>query len=409
MKDIHDTSRALLMNEGDSFEMMDLSRGRGYGELTGENTHGGQAINDAMTSSRHEQAASDTYTSPAQAEYLEALELSLSDWQILFTNWGEAKFRASQLAQWIYAKKEFNYHNMSNLSQALRAKLSENIMMTLPILIRQQTSLDGTRKYLWQLRDSSRIESVLLNHGDHKTACISTQAGCPLGCSFCETGANGFIRNLTRGEILGQFIMMEKMNGSDINNIVFMGMGEPLLNEAQVFASIRTLNDKNMRNLGARHITISTSGIVPGIEDLADFEIPIRLSLSLHAPNDALRSKLMPVNRQYPLQTLVNALRRYRDRTGERITIEYALIDRVNDEAEYAYETAALLDGLEPYINIIPFNPIPSRPEFRRSSEGRIKAFCRALSELHIEFEVRKERGGDIMAACGQLAGSAKN
>ena len=199
--------------------------------------------------------------------------------------------------------------------------------------------------------------------------------------------------------------MMEKLNGADINNIVFMGMGEPLLNEDAVFSAIRSLNDKNMRNLGARHITISTSGIVPGIEDLADFEIPLRLSLSLHATNDALRSKLMPVNRKYPLQKLTAALKHYRDRTGERITIEYALIDRVNDEPEYAYEMAALLDGLEPYINLIPFNAIPSRPELRRSDTARVKAFCAALSELKIEFELRKERGGDISAACGQLAG----
>ena len=238
------------------------------------------------------------------------------------------------------------------------------------------------------------------------TACISSQAGCPLGCVFCETGANGFLRNLTRGEILGQFLMMEKLNGHDINNIVFMGMGEPLLNEGAVFSAIRSLNEKSMRNLGARHITISTSGIVPGIEDLADFEVPLRLSVSLHAPNDALRNKLMPVNKQYPLQKLVAALKHYRERTGERITIEYALIDRVNDAPEYAYEMAALLDGLAPYVNLIPFNAIPSRPELKRSNESRVKEFCGALSGLKIEFELRKERGGDIAAACGQLAGS---
>ena len=336
----------------------------------------------------------------------DALELSLNDWQILFAEWGEQKFRAAQVCQWIYAKKVFNYHDMSNLSKTLREKLSDNILMSLPVLIRQQNSRDGTKKFLWQLSDGARIESVLLNHGSYKTACISSQAGCPLACAFCETGANGFIRNLTRGEILGQFLTMEKLNGADIHNIVFMGMGEPLLNEANVFSAIRSLNDKDMRNLGARHITISTSGIVPGIEDLADFEIPLRLSLSLHAPNDNLRSKIMPVNKTYPLQKLVAALKRYRDRTGERITIEYALIDHVNDAPEYAYETAALLDGLEPYINIIPFNPIPSKPELKRSDNSRVKEFCRALTELHIEFELRKERGGDIMAACRQLAGN---
>ena len=336
----------------------------------------------------------------------DALELSLNDWQLLFAEWGEQKFRAAQVCQWIYAKKEFAFDGMTNLSKTLREKLSGNITMGFPVMIRQQVSKDGTRKFLWQLHDGARIESVLLNHGGHKTACISSQAGCPLKCAFCETGANGFTRNLTLGEIIGQFLMMEKINGADINNIVFMGMGEPLLNEDNVLAVIRALNDKNMRNLGARHITISTSGIAPGIEDLADFEIPIRLSLSLHAPNDELRTRIMPVNKQYPLQKLIASLRRYRERTGERITFEYALIDGVNDSPELAYETAALLDGLEPYINIIPFNPIPSRPDFKRSSPGRVRAFTEALSAMKIEFELRKERGGDIMAACGQLAGS---
>ena len=340
--------------------------------------------------------------------FYEALELSLSDWKILFADWGEPAFRASQLCQWIYAKKIFNYHDMSNLSKELRSKLSENVLLTMPIMIKQQKSRDGTKKFLWQLSDGNKIESVLLDHKGHKTACISSQVGCPLACAFCYTGAMGFTRNLTRSEILGQFLLMEKMNGSDINNIVFMGMGEPLLNENNVLSAIRSLNDKNMRNLGARHITISTSGIVPGIEDLADFEVPIRLSLSLHAPNDALRNKLMPVNKQYNLQKLVNALRHYKERTGERITIEYALIDRVNDLPEYAYETAALLDGLEPYINLIPFNPVPSRPDLRRSSESRIKEFCAALSSLNIEYELRRERGSDIMAACGQLASANK-
>ena len=337
----------------------------------------------------------------------DTLEMTLNDWQILFSQWGEQKFRASQVCQWIYAKKEFTFDGMTNLSKSLREKLNAEVTLNFPIMIRQLVSKDGTKKFLWQLNDGSMIESVLLNHGGHKTACISSQAGCPLSCLFCETGANGFKRNLTRGEILGQFLMMEKINGADINNVVFMGMGEPFLNEDNVFSAIRSMNDKNMRNLGARHITISTSGIAPGIEDLADFEIPLRLSLSLHAPNDELRSKLMPVNNQYPLQRVVAALRRYRERTGERITIEYALIDRVNDAPECAYETAALLDGLEPYINIIPFNPIPSRPELKRSEQSRIKAFCEALSAMKIEFELRKERGSDIMAACGQLAGAA--
>ena len=337
----------------------------------------------------------------------DALEMSREGLQEIFLKWNEPKFRADQLCQWIYAKKIFNYHDMSNLSKELRDKLSGNILMSLPVLIKQQKSRDGTKKFLWQLNNNNRVESVLLDHGNYKTACISTQAGCPMKCIFCETGANGFKRNLTQGEMLGQFLMMEKFNKADINNIVFMGMGEPFLNEENLFKVIRILNDKKMRNLGARHITISTCGIIPGIEDLTDFEIPVRLSVSLHAPNDILRNKLMPVaNNNYPVQKLADALKFYRSKTGERITIEYALIDRVNDFPENAYELAALLDGLEPYINLIPFNAIPSRPELKRSDESRVKNFMAVLRELNIEFELRRERGSDIMAACGQLAGN---
>ena len=342
----------------------------------------------------------------------DALSLSYEAWRARLEEWGEPRFRADQICQWIYSRRVFDYHEMSNLSKALRERLCGEVLMTLPIQIQERTSQDGTRKFLWQMDDGTRVESVLLDHGGHRTACISTQVGCPLKCAFCATGALGFTRNLTVGEILGQFLMMERRcldRGSQegIQNIVFMGMGEPLLNEDNVLEVIRRLNHPKMRNLGARHITISTSGIIPGIEDLADFEVPIRLSVSLHAPSDALRSKLMPVNRTYPLAKLVEALRFYRKRTGERITIEYVLIDGVNDEPELAYEMAALLDGLEPYVNLIPYNPAPDGPvEFRRSPDARIKAFCAALTALHIEFEVRRERGTDILAACGQLANS---
>ncbi len=335
----------------------------------------------------------------------DALELNYNQWLELFSKWNEQKFRADQICQWIYARKVFNYHDMTNISKALREKMSTSILFTLPVLIKQQTSQDGTKKFLWQLNDNKYIESVLLNHGSYKTACISTQVGCAMRCSFCATGTLGFTRNLTQGEILGQFLMMEKLNKADINNIVFMGMGEPFLNEDNLFSVIRVLNHPKMRNLGARHITISTSGIIAGIEKLSDFEIPIRLSISLHASNDELRSKIMPVvNKNYPLQKLIDALKFYKNKTGERITFEYAMIDRMNDSPENAYELAALLDGLQPYINLIPLNPVASKPEYKRSSDERIKNFGRVLKELNIEYEIRKERGSDIDAACGQLA-----
>ena len=315
----------------------------------------------------------------------------------------ESRFRADQLCQWVYAKKVFDSHSMTNLSKELRDRIAYESLVKIPVQIRELKSKDGTRKFLWQMEDGCRVESVLLNHGTHTTACVSSQAGCQLACTFCATGKGGFSRDLTAGEIIGQFLVMEQRLGKNINNVVFMGMGEPLLNVENVFKSIRTLNHPKMRNLGGRHITLSTSGVAPGIRDLADFEIPVRLSVSLHAPNDTLRSKLMPVNKKYPLSALVDAMHYYKKRSGERITIEYVIIDGINDDPSLAFEMAALLDGLGVYVNIIPYNPV-SNGVMKRPAEGKIKAFCAALTELSIEHEVRREKGTDIMAACGQLA-----
>ncbi|MDR1623150.1 MAG: 23S rRNA (adenine(2503)-C(2))-methyltransferase RlmN [Synergistaceae bacterium] len=347
----------------------------------------------------------------------DALSLTYEEWRkLVVEDWKEPRFRADQICGWIYAKKVFDCHGMTNLSKTLRDKMIYESLVKLPIQIKELKSKDGTRKYLWRFEDGSRVESVLLDHGNHTTACISSQAGCPLGCVFCATGQGGFVRNLTAGEIVGQFLLMEQRLGKNIDNVVFMGMGEPLLNDVNVFKSIRALNHPKMRNLGARHITVSTSGIVPGIRDFADFEVPVRLSVSLHAPNDALRGKLMPVNKRYSLVALVEAMRYYQDRTGERITIEYVLIDGLNDDPQLAFEMAALLNGLGVYVNVIPCNPVDAsatgngamRNSLKRPAEARIKAFCSALAELSIEFEVRREKGADILAACGQLAGATK-
>jgi len=316
----------------------------------------------------------------------------------------EPGFRADQICQWIYVKKVFDFHSMTNLSKDLREKISYELLAGIPIQIRESKSQDGTRKFLWQMKDGCRVESVLLDHAVHSTACVSSQVGCPLACAFCGTGQAGYSRDLTAGEILGQFLVMEQRLGKNVNNVVFMGMGEPLLNVENVFKSISTLNHPKMRCLGGRHISVSTSGIVPGIRDLADFEVPVRLSVSLHAPNDALRGKLMPINKRYPLSALIDALRYYKKRSGERITIEYVLIDGVNDDPSLAFEMAALLDGLGVYVNVIPYNPAVK--EMKRPPDSRIRAFCAVLTELSIEHEVRREKGTDIMAACGQLAAS---
>ncbi|MDI9371217.1 MAG: 23S rRNA (adenine(2503)-C(2))-methyltransferase RlmN [Synergistaceae bacterium] len=342
------------------------------------------------------------------SETVNALDLSYEEWvEACVSRWGLPKYRADQLCQWIYGKKVFNVHEMTNLSKELRERLAYELLVLPPITVREDESKDGTRKFLFQLYDGEQVEAVMIPQGSHTTACISSQAGCPLSCSFCATGRSGFSRDLTTGEIVGQFLAMEKRLGRNIENVVYMGMGEPLLNTAAVFKSIENLHSPKMRNLGARHITISTCGIVPGILELADFYIPVRLSVSLHAPNDSLRSKIMPVNRKYSVGALVDAMRTYWQRTGERITVEYVMLQKVNDEPDHAYETAALLSGLSVYVNLIPYNPVPPShpgdPVYARSSAGRVKEFSAILTKLGIENEIRRERGKDIDAACGQL------
>ena len=335
-------------------------------------------------------------------EPVKALDLEYEEWVSLVTErFGQSRFRADQICQWMYDRKTFQVHSMTNLSKELRERLAYELMITPPLLIREQTSRDGTRKFLWQMEDGERIESVLMDHGNYSTACLSSQAGCPLNCSFCATGQAGFRRNLTVGEIVGQFLAIEWRTKETVSNIVFMGMGEPLLNEDAVMKSIRILHHPKMRNLGARHITISTSGIVPGIRNLADSGLPIRLSVSVHAPNDQLRTKLMPVNRRYPLTQLIEALRYYQDKTGERLTLEYVMIDGVNDDPSLAYELAALFSGMSAYVNLIPYNATESL--YGRSPQERIKEFGAALAACNLEYEVRREKGSDIDAACGQL------
>ncbi|MDR1740854.1 MAG: 23S rRNA (adenine(2503)-C(2))-methyltransferase RlmN [Synergistaceae bacterium] len=339
---------------------------------------------------------------------VDAFSMTLEQWQDMAVGvWKEPRFRADQVCSWIYGKKVFDPSLMSNLPKTLRERMCGLIRP--PAQITETVSRDReARKYLWEMADGKRVESVLLDHGEHTTACVSTQVGCPLACAFCATGQSGYERDLTAGEIVAQFIAVEHRLNKDVNNLVFMGMGEPLLNEANLFKSIRILSGVGTRGLGARHITVSTAGIADGIRDLADFEVPVRLSVSLHAPNDALRNRLMPLNRRIPLATLVDSMRHYKKRTGERITIEYVLIEKVNDDPQLAFEMAALLDGLGVYVNLIPYNTSAAAPSgaagaFRRPSDGRIKAFCAALSELSIEFEIRRSKGADIAAACGQL------
>ncbi len=340
----------------------------------------------------------------APAGYIDGLDLDLEQWRRLLQQRFDApRYRADQICQWIYKKKALDFGAMTDLSKDLRARLPQEIGIQGPFLAQRQIAADGTRKYLWRLWDGQEIESVLLDHGNHYTACLSSQVGCPLACQFCATGRQGFQRNLTTGEIVGHFLAMEADLGRDIANVVFMGMGEPLLNYDSVIKAIRMLMEPKMRGLGVRHITISTSGIAPAIRRLADEDLGVYLCLSLHGPNDELRSRLMPVNRSYSLAQVMDALKYWQDRTGVRLTIEYVLLKNVNDLPELAYEMAALLQDLQVYVNLIPYNPVV--PQFSRPSASRIRPFMKILRDLGIETELRREKGADIDAACGQLRG----
>lgn len=329
------------------------------------------------------------------------LELTYDEWRNFMEGQNEPPYRADQICQWIYQKKIFNPARMTNLSKPFRESLAESLLILPPHLIREQTSADGTVKFLWGFPDGSTAESVLMDHGSHHTACLSSQVGCPLGCDFCATGRQGFVRNLTSGEIVGHFLAMEAWLGRDIKNIVFMGMGEPLLNWDNLKRAILILTHEKMRAMGIRRITVSTAGVVPGILALAESGLDVGLSFSLHGPNDQVRSRLMPVNDRYPLAQVMDALKTYQKKTKNRITVEYVMLKKVNDEPSMAYEVAALLSDLDVYVNLIPYNPVTDR--YSRPSASRIAPFASTLRKLGFEVDVRKEKGSDIDAACGQL------
>jgi 23S rRNA (adenine2503-C2)-methyltransferase len=336
-------------------------------------------------------------------EKIYAFDLDVEDWEkLLEERLGEKKFRAKQICDWIWKKRVFSFEEMTNLSKELRARLADIVDVNPPEAERREKSkIDRTEKLLWRLRDGDSVESVLISGGGRTTACISTQVGCPLGCAFCATGLSGYVRNLSAGEIAAQFIAMEKICGRDINNVVYMGMGEPFLNTDNVLKSIRLLNGERTRNLGIRHITVSTAGVAHGIEKFARDGGGARLAISLHAANDALRSSLMPVNRSYPLAELRTAMQSYQKKTGDRISIEYVLLGGVNDGVAQARELVRYMRGIHAFINLIPYNSTDG--SFKKPDPESILRFRSVLESAGFESEIRKEQGADINAACGQL------
>ena len=323
---------------------------------------------------------------------------------------GEKPFRARQLQRWIHRAGESEFASMSDLAKDFRERLSSCAEVRAPRILRSGVSTDGTHKWLLEIEGGSAIESVFIPEADRGTLCVSTQAGCALDCSFCSTGKQGFNRNLSVGEIIGQLWIANRELGARpggeraISNVVLMGMGEPLLNFDNTVAALRLMLDDNAYGLSRRRVTLSTSGIVPAIDALRD-ACPVALAVSLHAPNDSLRDQLVPINRKYPLRILLDACLRYLEKAPrDFVTFEYVMLDGINDMPEHADQLLEILEGVPCKINLIPFNPFP-QSAYRRSSREAIRDFAQALNAAGIVTTVRKTRGDDIDAACGQLAG----
>jgi len=315
---------------------------------------------------------------------------------------GEKAFRAEQIFRWIYIEKVKSFDEMTNLSIDLRKKLSENYTMCNYEILGKQESSDGTKKYLFDILDGNAIETVLMQYHHGKTLCVSSQIGCRMGCKFCASTGIAFVRNLTPGEIVEQIVAVEQDVQDRISNVVFMGIGEPLDNYDNVIKAVKILNNQKGLNIGARHISISTSGLVPKIYDLAKENIPCTLSVSLHATTDEKRSAMMPVNNLYSVKELIQACRDYIKVTNRRISFEYALAKDNNDNLEDAKELIKLLKGMLCHVNLIPINKIENGA-YTKSSNENIMKFRDYLNDHGIVATIRRELGSDIDAACGQL------
>lgn len=315
---------------------------------------------------------------------------------------GEKKFRTEQIFSWLH-KGVTSYDEMTNISGATRKMLNElSYVSTLKIREKYVSNIDGTVKYLFELPDGNCIESVVMRYHHGLTICISSQVGCRMGCRFCASTIGGLYRSLTAGEILNQVIFAQKDMGERISNIVIMGIGEPLDNYDNIIKFLHNVNHEKGLNIGYRHITLSTCGVVPKIYELAKENLPITLTISLHAPNDEIRDGIMPVNHKYKIKELTEACREYKNKTGRRISFEYSLIHGVNDSKENARELAELIGDLNAHVNLIPVNKVEER-EYRKGSKKDIRDFEEYLLKLGINATIRRELGADINASCGQL------
>lgn len=329
-------------------------------------------------------------------------DYNLNELKEEFIKIGEKSYRAEQVFKWLYQEEVTSFDDMTNLSLELREKLKKEFTLNNFKILKKQESVDGTKKYLFDVLDGNAIETVLMEYHHGKTICVSSQIGCKMGCKFCASTGIKFIRNLTSGEIVEQILAVQRDEKTKISNIVFMGIGEPLDNYDNVLKAINILNNPKGLNIGARHISISTSGIVPKIYELADRDYQFTLSISLHATNDEKRSKMMPINNKYNIEELMKACKYYIKKTNKRISFEYALAKDNNDNLEDAKELVKLLKGMLCHVNLIPINKIENGQYIKSTNENIIK-FRDYLNANGITATIRRELGSDIDAACGQL------
>ncbi len=344
------------------------------------------------------------------------LGMTIAQLEAFFLEIGEKRFRASQVMKWIHHYGVSDFNDMTNMSKSLRHRLAEIAEIRGPEIVEQHTSEDGTKKWVVKIDGGSSVETVLIPDGNRSTLCVSSQAGCALDCSFCSTGKQGFNKNLSAAEIIGQVWIASQSetrktgtNDQNISNVVMMGMGEPLLNFDNAVAAMDIMMDDFGYGISKRRVTLSTAGVVPEIDHLSEVS-DVSLAISLHAPNDALRDELVPINRKYPVRELIAACQRYLKVIGDRrvITVEYTLIEGINDQLTHARQLAKLLRVLPCKINLIPFNPFP-HTSYRRSPRKAVLAFQQILADAGYTVTIRTTRGDDIAAACGQLVGEVQD
>lgn len=327
------------------------------------------------------------------------------DWTDWLRSKGYPNFRAKQIMNWLYTNRVSSFDEMTNLPKTIREELAEQFTFDTLDTITTQTSQDGTVKFLFGLWDKNAIETVIMRHEYGVSVCVTTQVGCRIGCTFCASTLGGLKRNLTAGEIVAQVVKAQQhldQTSERVKSVVIMGSGEPFENYDPTIQFVRIINEASGLHIGQRHITVSTSGVVPNIYRFADEDWQVRLAISLHAPNQELRSQLMPINRRFPLKDLMTACWYYLQKTGRRLTFEYALIGEKNDQDEHAHELGKLLSGMNCLVNLIPVNFVPER-NFVRTPRKQIFAFQRILESYHVATTIRREQGHDIDAACGQL------